>query len=175
MKSVMEEASSIMKAITKAWERVGKPSEFSIKIFEKEEKNFLGMTTKTAKIGIFFKDVATTEKISKKSYTGTAYKKEKNIAMAEVSRHTKGAAWPHEAVQKTQIFIKQCLTHIGLPNVTFNTKVSRAYLEIRFSAPIITNHAKEKMFFKNLALLTMSVISRQWRHESKQLKIMLTR
>jgi predicted RNA-binding protein Jag len=56
MKSIMEQASSIIKAIEKAWDRAEKPKEFSIKIFEKEEKNFFGMTTKPAKIGIFFED-----------------------------------------------------------------------------------------------------------------------
>jgi predicted RNA-binding protein Jag len=56
MKSIIEQASSIMKAIEKAWNQAEQPKEFSIKIFEKEERNFFGMTTKPAKIGIFFGD-----------------------------------------------------------------------------------------------------------------------
>jgi predicted RNA-binding protein Jag len=60
MKSIIEQASSIMKAIEKAWDQADKPKDFSIKIFEKEEKNFFGMTTKPAKIGIFFTDKPTT-------------------------------------------------------------------------------------------------------------------
>jgi predicted RNA-binding protein Jag len=60
MKSIIEQASSIMKAIEKAWDQADKPKEFSIKIFEKEEKNFFGMTSKPAKIGIFFTDKPTT-------------------------------------------------------------------------------------------------------------------
>jgi predicted RNA-binding protein Jag len=56
MKSIIEQASSVMKAIEKAWDQAEKPKEFSIKIFEKEERNFFGMTTKPAKIGIFFSD-----------------------------------------------------------------------------------------------------------------------
>ena len=56
MKSIMEQASSIIKAIEKAWISADKPKEFSVKIFEKEEKNFFGMTTKPAKIGIFFSE-----------------------------------------------------------------------------------------------------------------------
>lgn len=59
MKSIIEQASSIMKAIEKAWDQADKPKEFSIKIFEKEERNFFGMTTKPAKIGIFFSDKPT--------------------------------------------------------------------------------------------------------------------
>lgn len=56
MKSIIEQASSIMKAIEKAWDQAEKPKEFSIKIFEQEERNFFGMSTKPAKIGIFFND-----------------------------------------------------------------------------------------------------------------------
>lgn len=56
MKSLVEEASSIAKAIEKAWERAGKPSSFSVKIYETGEKNFLGFTKKSAKVGIFFEE-----------------------------------------------------------------------------------------------------------------------
>lgn len=56
MKSIIEQASSIMKAIEKAWDQAENPKEFSIKIFEKEERNFFGMSTKPAKVGIFFTD-----------------------------------------------------------------------------------------------------------------------
>lgn len=54
LKSVVEEASSVAKAIEKAWTRVGKPADFSIKVLELEQKNFLGMSVKPAKVGIFF-------------------------------------------------------------------------------------------------------------------------
>ncbi len=68
MKSIMEQASSIVKAIEKAWISADKPKEFTVKIFENEEKNFFGMTTKPAKIGIFFseKGGSTQEKIAQK-------------------------------------------------------------------------------------------------------------
>lgn len=54
MKSIMEEGSSIFKALEKAWIRAGKPQEFSVKIFEEEQKNFFGMTKRSAKVAIFF-------------------------------------------------------------------------------------------------------------------------
>lgn len=56
MKSLIEEASSIAKAIEKAWDRAGKPQSFSIKIFEESTSNFLGFTKTPAKIGIFFEE-----------------------------------------------------------------------------------------------------------------------
>ena len=54
MKSIMEEASSIIKAIEKGWTNRRQPKEFTIKIFEEPQKNFIGMTTKPAKLHLFF-------------------------------------------------------------------------------------------------------------------------
>ncbi len=60
MKSLVEEASSIFKALEKAWERAGKPESFSVKVFELPEKNFFGFTKKNAKVGIFFEEQQST-------------------------------------------------------------------------------------------------------------------
>jgi predicted RNA-binding protein Jag len=54
MKSIMEEASSISKAIDQAWIRAGKPAEFTIKILEHPERNMFGLTVKSAKVAFFF-------------------------------------------------------------------------------------------------------------------------
>lgn len=67
MKSLVEEASSITKAIEKAWIRAGQPQSFSVKIFETPEVGFLGFTKKSAKVGIFFEEPAA-EKSNKKPY-----------------------------------------------------------------------------------------------------------
>lgn len=54
MKSIMHEASSIAKAVEQGWLKANKPQEFSIKILEEPQKNFIGMTIKSAKIALFF-------------------------------------------------------------------------------------------------------------------------
>lgn len=56
MKSIMEEGSSIFKAVENAWTKAGKPKEFTIKIYEEPKKNFFGLTTANAKVGIFFSE-----------------------------------------------------------------------------------------------------------------------
>lgn len=58
MKSIVEMASTIVKAIQQAWERAGKPQEFSVRILEEPETNFLGMTRKPAKIAFLFSEKA---------------------------------------------------------------------------------------------------------------------
>lgn len=54
MKSVLHEASSILKAIEKAWEASGKPSEFSVKILEEGERKFWFIANKPAIVSISF-------------------------------------------------------------------------------------------------------------------------
>ncbi|MBM3886375.1 hypothetical protein FJ364_00455 [Candidatus Dependentiae bacterium] len=64
MKSVLHEASSILKAIEKAWEASGKPSEFNVKVLEQGEKKLWVFTSKPAIVSISFdqKHVARTFK-----------------------------------------------------------------------------------------------------------------
>jgi len=59
MKSIIQEAGSVAKAVEQGWEKAGKPQSFSIKVLELEEKNFLGMVKKPAKIAFFFEEVTT--------------------------------------------------------------------------------------------------------------------
>ncbi len=54
MKSVLHEASTILKAIEKAWEASGKPSEFNVKILEQGAKKLLFFTDKPAIVSIAF-------------------------------------------------------------------------------------------------------------------------
>ena len=54
MKSVIQEASSLNKAIEQGWIKAGKPKEFSIRILQESNKNFLGITIKNAKVAVFF-------------------------------------------------------------------------------------------------------------------------
>jgi predicted RNA-binding protein Jag len=54
MKSMLHEASSIVKAVEKAWTDAGKPIEFTIKILESGEKNFIGLTKRPAIISITY-------------------------------------------------------------------------------------------------------------------------
>jgi predicted RNA-binding protein Jag len=54
MKSMLLEASSVLKAVEKAWADSGKPREFTIKILEEGEKNFLGFSKRPAIVSIAF-------------------------------------------------------------------------------------------------------------------------
>lgn len=67
MKSLIEEASTIGKAIETAWERAGQPQSFSVKIFENPEYGFFGMTKKYGKIALFFDENSSQSNVKKKN------------------------------------------------------------------------------------------------------------
>ena len=99
MKSLIEESSSIAKAIEKGWERAGKPQSFEIKVFELPEKNFLGITTKYAKIGIFFSD--------EKQNTHSSHKKEHSVHPVKQKRPERPTEAIPQKEQKNQPRTKQ--------------------------------------------------------------------
>ncbi len=61
MKSVVQEASTIGKAIELGWKAAGEPRDFSTKVLEVPQHNFLGFTTKSAKVAIVFEENAPRE------------------------------------------------------------------------------------------------------------------
>jgi len=54
MRSILQEAPSIPKAIEKAWNEAGNPEEFTIKVLDAGEKNFLGFSRRPAIVSIVF-------------------------------------------------------------------------------------------------------------------------
>jgi predicted RNA-binding protein Jag len=63
MRSILQEASSIPKAIEKAWNEAGMPEEFTIKIFDSGEKNFLGFTKRPSVVSIVFDSRKVAQKV----------------------------------------------------------------------------------------------------------------
>ncbi len=183
MKSIMEQASSITKAIEKAWNRAGKPQDFSIKIFEHAEKNFLGLTTKPAKIGIFFEDkpvsVPSKERKFRKKYPPTQAKRPapaqpptKQPRKPFVQKRT---VWNDEMVNTAQDWVKKSLSLMGLPNIQFKAIVIGNNLKFEFDAPVIGNRMKEKQLFRSFAYLIMATLRNKFRNELRELKIILVR
>jgi len=92
MKSIIEEASSIAKAVERGWEKAGKPKEFTVKIFEEAKKNFIGFVVHSAKVGIFFQELP--EKSAEKSVEAPRNNSSRQIQRRPLS--TPSASTPHE-------------------------------------------------------------------------------
>lgn len=61
MKSILQEANSIERAIDKAWNEAGKPKEFTIKVHDEGARSFLGFIKRPAIISILFKPEKATQ------------------------------------------------------------------------------------------------------------------
>ena len=60
MKSLLQEASSVQKAIDLAWEAAGKPQTFTVKVLDLGSKNFFGWSKTPAIVSIAFEPVTAT-------------------------------------------------------------------------------------------------------------------
>ncbi len=97
MKSIIQEASSIAKAVEEGWIKAQKPQQFSVKILEEAEKNFLGLTRKSAKVAIFF-DEPQVAKPSEHRGGQQTYKQPQNTQQ----RQQQQAQQPRPAYEKQQ-------------------------------------------------------------------------
>lgn len=99
MKSIVEQASSVMKAIENGWLQAGKPAEFTVKIYEHGVRNFFGMSVEPAKICILYEDKTPKntspknqqrpESHTKHAFEQTQHRKEKDLDTHKEQRKQK--------------------------------------------------------------------------------------
>jgi len=93
MKSIVEEASSIVKAVEKAWIRAEKPASFQIKVLEEPCRNFFGLTVRSAKISFFYTPES---EVRKKGYKRTGRSERRSS-----ERRPRSAQSPRETTRET--------------------------------------------------------------------------
>ena len=99
MKSIVEQASSVMKAIENGWLQAGKPAEFTVKVYEHGVKNFFGMSVEPAKICILYEDKSSKHAGSKGQQRQETARKEVDTQL-EQRKHKPHA--PQSLPQKKQ-------------------------------------------------------------------------
>jgi hypothetical protein len=185
MKSIMEEASSLTKAIENAWNRAGKPQSFSIKIFQDAEKNFFGMTTKKAKIALFFAEGQEFLKQDKnlhpkKGVRSTAVTPQPKIARQQHKRFEQvkeqkiSTIWTEEMIVLIKQWVSTYLQLQGLPNITFSTIPAGHHLTLHFESPLVTDRSKEHSLFSSLAHLLLTSLKQKLKSELRGLRITIS-
>ena len=194
MKSIIQESSSIEKAVKQSWEKAGQPTQFSIKILEIEEKNFLGFTKKPAKIAIFFEEKKIQQPTTKKRKVIPKQKLEKKQPKKDIVRskqhQTKSSAksekqietktsqhkdfWTKELVDTTTQWTKGFLETLQLQNIKFATVVKQKNLTFNFYQPLMTNKKKQTILFKNMSFLLMQVLRYKFKKAFRSLHIIFT-
>jgi len=202
MKSIIEEASSIAKAIENGWLKAGKPQEFSIKIFEEPEKNFFGMIKRSAKVGIFYNDnptklehtrqkaalTAPAFKNSKPSTRATFQHKPVEITpkpteaksveraqrpLSERPIHHDQVIWTPEMIANVTTWLKQVLEIMQSP-IQFSIAAERFHLKVQFDQNFFEDAAREKQFFSGLSILLFQILKITYRRPLKGFKILFS-
>lgn len=195
MKSIVSEASSISKAIDKAWNDAGKPKEFSVNILEKPIKNFLGFTIRSAKIALIFPEVIvkksatrpTAKQVSKPSqpvknkFTPKAkdnkpVEEEKNKDpknIVERATRPKTPQWSEPMIDNVKNWIQETLNTAN-KNSAFTIEPNNYYLKIKFEEPVYEEQHRQKQLFASLATLMLIMLKRQYKRPLRGYKIILT-
>ncbi len=189
MKSIIQEASSVLKAIEKGWESAGKPKEFSIKIFEEPKKNFIGMTVQSAKVGIFFNEKITKEEpekgAPKKSepiqrtakrelYKPEKIEKKESITpKAEPKAATPKVIWTPEMINQTTQWIADVLAHMNLSERNFTIQTHNYQLMINFDNPLITDREKEQQLLRSLSFLLIQTLRHKLNRPLRGFKVIM--
>ena len=177
MKSIVEEASSIGKAIEQAWDRAGKPANFSIKIFEESRKNMFGFTAQSAKIGLFFdgRVGATTPIHPPREKRHPAPQREPRQQHPSATQpRPKRIAWPSDMVDFAKGWIQQTLSIMGLPNMQFSITVSGNLAKIQFPNYVTGKESSDRMLFSSFAHLMMTALRQKYKKPLQHMKVVLT-
>ena len=172
MKSLMEEASSVSKAIENGWTNAGKPKEFTVKVYEEAEKNFFGMTSKPAKVGIFFTEPRTTD-TRRKPRPAKPQTRPAREPRPKKEPEDLGPIWSDEMIASANEWIGEILKHIGV-SAPYKVNPSRFHLRIEFGGSVIEDKDRQKHFFAVLSGLLMTMLKRKYKRPLRGYKIVLT-
>lgn len=197
MKSLLQEASTIERAIDKAWNEAGKPTEFTIKIHDQGERNFLGMSRRPAIISIIYKPERTTYQVGRKDDRS---RNDRNDRSNERSRNSSRGgsssprryeggndrgdhrsssspsrdSWQPEWRDFVVGTIKQ-LTKLMNVTVPFTGKVTEdKVLTITFKESILGSDEEQRMLFASLSYLAIQFLKREHKNRFAGFRIVVT-
>jgi len=203
MKSIMEEASSVFKAVEKAWTQAGKPQEFSIKVFEEPVKNFLGFTTKPAKIAIFFED----KPQPRAQHTSRPHPQPRKPAPASHTPHAPAPAreareitpkqpkpaplarpirtpeqpkeprqqpWNDEMISAAKVWVDELMASMGKRDKTFTLSAKNYYLKLSFDSVVMNSGEEDRQLFRSIAYLIMQSLRNKFKKSLRGYKIIVS-
>jgi len=199
MKSLIEEASSISKAIEKGWLRAGKPRNFSIKIYEESEKNFFGMTTKSAKIAIVFDERTVTVPAEKTAAAQPQVKQEQKRQQSQTQHQQRQPRAPMQSKERAPqqeaqrpkadqsrisefsdemkesitAWLGDTLRLMNMPSTSFTLNTTDQFVRITFNGRLIEDSDQEKLLFRSLSYLMIASLRNNFKKSLRGLKLVL--
>lgn len=203
MKSVMQEASSVAKAIEQAWTKAGKPKDFSIKVLEEAQKNFFGMTVRSAKIALFFDEKPAPrahapqqrhqqpqrehhrpQETNRPSREQQPQQRQPREMQQKHEMPEGGAApqqrqhhepqWNDAMVAHAQAWLTETLKNMHKDNITFTIQPQHYHLRITLSSQILPDIDKEKQLLASMSALIIETLKRRFRVGLRGHKVVLT-
>ncbi len=197
MKSILQEANSIERAIDKAWNEAGKPKEFTIKVLDEGERNFLGLSRRPAIVSILFKpEKATnpmpvrkeerptreerrdrsrengrrsdaTEQPKMRRYTGTD---EQRAAFHKTQAEGWSEEWQDFVMNEIRELLKRMAISVDMHGVVTADKV----FTISFKKPLLENDDEQRMLFATFSYLAIQLLKRQYKSRFVGYRIAVT-
>ena len=186
MRSLLIQASSVEKAVDKAWSDAGQPTEFSIKILDFGEKGFLGITKRAAIVSILYEPQKQTAK-----YKGTSKRTPQPHSHAKKKPYPK----PKPRIQETKPLPAKprqervYWTDTLVDNVTgwfkelteqtritspFQAKVNRKALIITFDQNVLDRPEDERMLFSSFSYLLMQFMKKKDKKKYQGYQLIIT-
>jgi len=191
MKSIIEEASSVVKAIEKGWNSAGKPQEFSVKIFEEPEKNFWGFTTKPAKVALF---ISGTKELRGRQEQRPSQVKQSNVSFNEVKQKNSTTTnqsrfstptrsmndngmivnqWDQELISFVEEWVGVYLKNLSGLNTSIAKNHRGNVLELIVAEPVAHTAEKQQLIFKSIAHLAMEALRNKFKQNVRSLRILI--
>lgn len=183
MKSILQEDSSVIKAIAKAWNQSGKPSTFTINILNVEEKGLFGFLKRPAIVSIVYDPIKMTvyEKrtsvvsnkpipknkiIPKKVISRSVQNKKKPVSkvIKESKIKKNQILWKDEFVSYVKLSFNDILKIMGF-RVAFTISVENKMLNIFLDTKILKDAEDEKMFFISISNILMQFLKRKYKRK----------
>ena len=189
MKSMLQEASSVAKAIDQAWQESGKPKEFSLRVLQEPVKNFFGFVKKPAIVSIIYdprKHTTSSQGAKGRTAEHTKHKQQSRSPRKEQGAHRskEQQSWSSNEVQEAKkpveersVWTDSYIELIGdwlrgmlkEMNVAakFGIALERGLLKIQFDKPVLASEESERILFASFVSLLLQFLRR---HEKKKLR-----
>ena len=202
MKSILQEASSVAKAIGKAWDQAGQPREFTVKILEMPEKGFLGFTKNPAVLSVIYKQVpkprASGRTTSRSSTTRSSLRKPRGQQTSRDSsrstsrprpadrprvvrdrtdekreKATYFESWEPELVATMQTWLNEMMNLMKC-TIKFDLIPDDKVLTATFESPVIEAAEEEGMLFASFSFLLIQSLKKKHKNKFKGFRFLLT-
>jgi|SaaInlStandDraft_6_1057023.scaffolds.fasta_scaffold107417_1 predicted RNA-binding protein Jag len=165
MKSLIQEASSLQKAIEKAWVEAGMPSEFKVKVFNAGSKGFLGILGKPAVVSIIY-DPRKMFKPKEKQVRKNVLQQERKIPNRQKNAVPRSgqSGWSDAFIDDIKVWLKEITDIIGIKTF-FELVPDKLILNIAFKGIVLNGEDEERMLFASLSSLLLQILKKKYKRK----------